>query len=332
MNLRLFGISFLLLVCHSLSSYPHRDARGEVSENYMRQQGIVNVELPKMQFSENEPIKIEVTVRNTGNEALRIFPATQSNELYKSFQVIVRDEDGRTVTRTEGEPKQDPVRVRRNRIQNHVGDDVKEIILHTNETFKKEIRLDQLYEFEPGKKYFITAYFYPNISEYSDHFVRSENHPYFTIEEQRKQWVLPGVPHQDPVVDGLEPEEVIHLLLGAEKKGNWKLNFKWIHFPEYVQSYDRFAKDYNDSEEGEKDFILEEFRRFLTQNRSGVLQYYKILGVEKIHSNLSKVRVAIERQINKVPVRYEYIYTLKRVPEEDGSFWKVASLIAKVRK
>ncbi|TGK38913.1 hypothetical protein [Leptospira andrefontaineae] len=322
-------IILILLNAFSLGSYPNRNARGEVSENYIQAQGIVDIKLPKMQFREKEPISAVLSVRNTGNEVLRIFPYGKD---LRSFQVIVRDEDGRTVTRLEEERKQDPVLRRRNKVENLVGDEVKEIILHKDETFSKEIRIDHLYELEPGKKYFVTAYFYPNISEYGDHFVRSESHPYFSVEERKKDWVLPGVPYQDPTTDGLEPEEVIHLFLGAEKKKNWKLHFKWIHFPEYIQAYDRFARDWQQSEEAEKDFVLEEFRNYLTENRSGMLQYYKILGTEKVSSNLSKVRVAVERRVNKVPVRYEYEFTLRRMPEENGMFWKVANLLAKVRK
>ncbi|TGK14683.1 hypothetical protein EHO61_16535 [Leptospira fluminis] len=321
--------TLLLFLAQSAFAFPKRDARGEVSENYLRQQGIVDLKLPKIQYRENEPVKVHVSVRNTGNEVLRIFPYGKD---LRSFQVVVRDEDGRTVSRQEEEISGDPILKRRNRVENLVGDEVKEIILHKDETFSKEIRLDRLYQLETGRKYFVTAYFYPNISEYRDHFIRSENHPYFSIEERRKDWVLPGIPYQDPVSDGMEPEEVIHLFLGAEKKGNWKLHFKWIDFPEYVQAYDRFSREWVQSEESEKDFILEEFRKFLMENRAGMLQYYKILGVEKINPNLSKVKVAVERRLNKIPVRYEYEYTLRRVPEETGAFWKVANLIAKVRK
>ncbi|TGJ99747.1 hypothetical protein EHO59_15600 [Leptospira semungkisensis] len=319
----------LILTGASLNAYPNRNARGEVSENYIQAQGIVDIKIPKMQFREKEPVSAVLSVKNTGNEVLRIFPYGKD---LRSFQVLVRDEDGRTVTKLEEEPKQDPVLRRRNKVENLVGDEVKEIILHKDETFSKEIRLDRIYELEAGKKYFVTAYFYPNISEYGDHFIRSESHPYFSVEERKKDWILPGVPYQDPQTDGLEPEEVIHLFMGAEKKQNWKLHFKWIHFPEYILAYDRYAKDWQQAEEAEKDFVLEEFRNYLSENRSGVLQYYKILGVEKVSSNLSKVRVAVERRVNKIPVRYEYEFTLRRVPEDSGQFWKVANLLAKVRK
>lgn len=312
-----------------LYAFPRRNARGEMSENHVQAQGIVDIKLPKMQYREKEPVAALISVKNTGNEAIRIFPHGKD---LRSFQVIVRDEDGRTVTRLETERKPDPVLRRRNKVENLVGDEVKEIILHKDESFTKEIRIDQLYELEAGKKYFVTAYFYPNISEYGEHFLRSESHPYFSVEERKKDWVLPGVPYQDPQTDGLEPEEVIHLFLGAEKKGNWKLHFKWIHFPEYILAYDRYSKDWLQAEEAEKDFILEEFRNYLTENRSGMLQYYKIIAVDKINQNLSKVRVSVERKVNKVPVRYEYEFTLRRVPEETGAFWKVANLLAKVRK
>lgn len=329
MNRKLIIFILLALAITTLDAFPRRNARGEVSENYIQAQGIVDIKLPKMQYREKEAVTAVLSVKNTGNETLRIFPYGKD---LRSFQVIVRDEDGRTVSKSETEKKPDPVLRRRNKVENLVGDEVKEIILHKDETFSKEIRIDQLYELEAGRKYFVTAYFYPNISEYGDHFLRSESHPYFSVEERKKDWILPGVPYQDPETDGLEPEEVIHLFLGAEKKGNWKLHFKWIHFPEYILAYDRYSKDWLQAEEAEKDFILEEFRNYLTENRSGVLQYYKILSVEKVNRSLSKVRVAVERKVNKVPVRYEYEFTLRRVPEESGVFWKVANLLAKVRK
>ncbi|TGK35447.1 hypothetical protein EHQ12_07530 [Leptospira gomenensis] len=312
-----------------LESYPKRDARGSVSENYLRQQGIITLDLKKIHFRENDRIPVRLSITNTGHEAVRIFPSGRDLE---SYRIVVRDEDGLQVPERDDEKRIDPVLKRRNTIESLEGKEVKEIILHKDEVFSKEIDLGSRFDLIPGKKYFVTAYFHPNVQEMPSLFVRSKNQPYFFFEQKHNESVSTSVPEKDPAVDGLEPEEVIHLFLGSEKKRNWTNHFKWIYFPEYVQAYDQYSEEYNRAEESERDFLLENFKRYLTESRAGLLQSYRILNTEHSSPGLAKVTVFVERKLNRLRSKYEYTYTLRRVPDEQGGFWKVSNLVAKVKK
>ncbi|XDD51759.1 hypothetical protein AB3N59_08575 [Leptospira sp. WS92.C1] len=322
----LFIILFMPLI---LFAFPKRDARGSVSENYLKQQGIIVLDLKKIHFRENDRIPIKMSITNTGNEVVRIFPSGKDLE---SYRIVVRDEDGTQISERDEEGRIDPVIKRRNTIESLEGKEIKEIILHKDEVFSKEIDLNARFDLLPGKKYFVTAYFHPNVQEMPALFIRSKNQPYFFYEEKHSEPVISGMPEKDPTVDGLEPEEVIHLFLGSERKKNWVNHFKWIYFPEYIQAYDQYSEEYNRAEESERDFLLENFRKYLTESRAGLLHSYRILGTEVVSPGLSKVTVAVERRLNRLRSKYEYTYTLRRVPDEQGGFWKVSNLVAKVKK
>ncbi|AOP33946.1 hypothetical protein A0128_08900 [Leptospira tipperaryensis] len=319
----------ILLTPWILWAFPKRDARGSVSENYLRQQGIISLDLKKIHFRENDRIPVKMSITNTGNEVVRIFPSGRDLE---SYRIVVRDEDGNQIPERDDERRIDPVLKRRNTIESLEGKEIKEIILHKDEVFSKEIDLNSRFDLNPGKKYFVTAYFHPNITEMPALFIRSRNQPYFFYEEKHKEPVLSAIPEKDPTVDGLEPEEVIHLFLGSEKKKNWTHHFKWIYFPEYIQAYDQYSEEYNRSEESERDFLLENFKKYLTESRAGLLDSYRIQSVENVSPSLAKVTVFVERRLNRLRSKYEYTYTLRRVPDEQGGFWKVSNLVAKVKK
>lgn len=319
----------ILLTPSFLLTFPKRDARGSVSENYLKQQGIITLDLKKIHYRENDKIPVKMSITNTGNEVIRIFPSGRDLE---SYRVVVRDESGSQIPERDEEKRIDPVLKRRNTIESLEGKEIKEIILHKDEVFSKEIDLNSRFDLEPGKKYFVTAYFHPNIQEMPALFIRSRNQPYFFYEEKHGEPVLLSIPEKDPTVDGLEPEEVIHLFLGSEKKKNWAHHFKWIYFPEYIQAYDQYSEEYNRAEESERDFLLENFKRYLTESRAGILHSYRILNAESVSPGLARVTVFVERKLNRLRSKYEYIYTLRRVPDEQGGFWKVSNLVAKVKK
>ncbi|EMM70504.1 hypothetical protein LEP1GSC038_1173 [Leptospira weilii str. 2006001855] len=205
----------ILLTPSFLLAFPKRDARGSVSENYLKQQGIITLDLKKIHYRENDKIPVKMSITNTGNEVIRIFPSGRDLE---SYRVVVRDENGNQIPERDEEKRIDPVLKRKNTIESLEGKEIKEIILHKDEVFSKEIDLNSRFDLEPGKKYFVTAYFHPNIQEMPALFIRSRNQPYFFYEEKHGEPVLLSIPEKDPTADGLEPEEVIHLFLGSEKK------------------------------------------------------------------------------------------------------------------
>ncbi|EMF98894.1 hypothetical protein LEP1GSC133_3866 [Leptospira borgpetersenii serovar Pomona str. 200901868] len=56
------------------------------------------------------------------------------------------------------------------------------------------------------------------------------------------------------------------------------------------------------------------------------------MNAESVSPGLARVTVFVERKLNRLRSKYEYIYTLRRVPDEQGGFWKVSNLVAKVKK
>lgn len=203
----------LYLISSILFSFPKRDTRGAVSENYLKQQGMITLDLKKIHYRENDRIPVKMSITNTGEEVVRIFPSGRDLE---SYRIVVRDEDGNQIPEKDEEKRTESKR--RNMIQSLEGKEIKEIILHKDEVFSKEIDLNSRFDLNPGKKYFVTAYFHPNVHEMPALFIRSRNQPYFFYEEKHNEPVLSSIPEKDPSVDGLEPEEVIHLFLGSEKK------------------------------------------------------------------------------------------------------------------
>ncbi|ASP42266.1 hypothetical protein AMR47_12550 [Leptospira interrogans] len=317
----------LYLISSILFSFPKRDTRGSVSENYLKQQGMITLHLKKFLYRENDRIPVKMSITNTGEEVVRIFPSGRDLE---SYRIVVRDEDGNQIPEKDEEKRSESKR--RNMIQSLEGKEIKEFILHKDEVFSKENDLNSRFDLNPGKKYFVTAYFHPIVHEMPALFIRTRIHPYFFYEENHNVPVLSSIPENVPTVDGLEPEEVIHLFFGSEMKKFWVLHFKWIYFPEYVQCYDQYAEEYNRAEESERDFLLENFKRYLTESRAGILNSYRILNTESVSPGLAKVTVFVERRLNRLRAKYEYTFTLRKVPDEQAGFWKVSNLVAKVKK
>lgn len=322
---------FLVLLLFSFSvlySFPRYDVRGNYSENYLHLQGKVKLKLKDNFFENGEDIKLDFTVKNFGKEPIRIFPGIED---YKTFQLVVTDENDDTVLIREDIRIKDKKQEKRSRIVNLTGNTIKEVVIHPNESFTRRFHLNELFQLEPGKKYYITGYFYPNHSEDKTAFLKSQNIAHFYLNKSKQE---KHKKFQDSEIqtDGITPEEIIYLFLGAEMKKNWKNYFKYIYFPEYILSYSKFAKEYASQDDESKELVIEEFKNYLTESKAGRLKNYKVLSSQQISPNLTRVNVLVEREQNRATARYEYFFTLKKNESTQKGFWKITGLVAKVKK
>ena len=114
------------------------DVRGNFTENFFGLQGRVNLKLTSMSYKQKEPIYLDFTIKNYGNEVIRIFPTTENLETY---QFVITDENDDVLQAREN-LKAEILKSSKIKVNNLVGDRVKEIIIHKNESFpnRKEKR------------------------------------------------------------------------------------------------------------------------------------------------------------------------------------------------
>jgi hypothetical protein len=360
---RILILSYFLVIPFYLFSYPDRDVRGNYTENFLHLQGKADMRIGDRFFYYGQEIIIEFQITNYGNEPIRFYPKLGEAETY---QFIITDENDAVVPLRDtfslskrqelshyGAPdeyllfhkekfhhlpskspykKLDPIQERRNRPVNMVGDEVKEVIIHKNESFTRKINLFDMYDLKPGKRYFVTGYFYPNYSEDRTVLLKTGNQVSFSVDSQRIQRNQNKFEEYESGEVSLSPEEVIYLFLGAELKQHWKNYFKYVHFPEYILSYTKYANLYVNSEGLERESVVDDFKKYLTESRHGKLKYYKVTDIEEINSTHARVTVVVERQENRLTRRYEYFYTLKKIDPMNKGFWKITNLVAKVRR
>ncbi|MCP5500288.1 MAG: hypothetical protein H7A25_10325 [Leptospiraceae bacterium] len=353
----------LLLLPLALFSYPDRDVRGNYSENFLHLQAKANIQMSDRFYREGDEVYIDFTIRNYGKEPLRIYPSL--GEL-QTYQFIIKDENDELISPRDGlslekkvevvsySPERastqfhgekytlvpsrnsqkilDRVQERRNRPENLVGDRVKEILIHPGESFTRRLNLSNYYDFETGKKYYVRGFFYPNYTEDRNSLLKSDNQSYFTVFPNKKEKSEKPFYTTSQNAEELSPEEIIYLFLGAELKGNWTYYFKYIHFSEFIMSYTGFAGEYSKAESYNRPAIVDEFKRYLSESRNGKLKHYQVQKVRYLSSNLSRVVVYVERSVNRVIKKFEYVYTLRKVDSSPRGLWKITNLSAKVKK
>jgi hypothetical protein len=320
---------FLFLSIISLIAYPDMDVRGNRNENFLELQGRASIQVSKMSYHPGEDILLDFTVKNYGEEVIRFYPTVA---LLKSYQFVINDENDESVPPKDTILLEDKKQKRRNSIVNLDGDKVKEIIIHKGESFTKRFNLSELYDFDHGKRYYITGYFYPNYLEDNSTFLKSENHSVFLIESKKRDIQPKKYETSEAVSDSITPEETIHLFLSAEMKKNWLHFFKFINFSEFIHAYNKYSKEYSNSDPNYKDLVVEEFKKHLMDQKAGKLSYYRITSRENQTPTLARVYVDIEREVNRYPTKYEYIYSLKKGEETPSGLWKITNVTVKVRR
>lgn len=319
--MRQLVFAIILLLSLSIQSVSYRDVHGkDVENNTGKIQLLIRME--KNHFYHNEDLEIDFIITNKGDEVVTIFPGMNPLE---SYQLSIKDENDSSV----GIKDDFKAKVRMSRkVVNFAGDEVKEIILHKDESFVKKMNLKEYYDLSPDKKYYIIGYLYPNRFESNGYFIKSKNMVSFLFAKQTRQKLVPGFTEYQ-AQSGVSPEEVLHLFLGAEKNSYWKNYFKWLEIDEFILAYDKFSGIYLKAEPEEKYLIVEEFKKFLTESRSGRLAYYKILSINQMTPHLAEVKVYVERNTGKFKNRFEYTYTLKNNIADN---WKITNVIVKVKR
>jgi hypothetical protein len=350
MKLKLCLIAFFILSSSSYYSYPDRDARGSYTENFTHLQIKASLHTPSVSYKEGSDIPLEFKVYNHGKEVVRIFPSTKGLE---TFQFQIKDNEDRLIEEIlphDAKPwdprfQKDLLQASRNHKENLASDTSKEIALHPGESFSYRVLLNEKYRLVPGRKYNITGYFYPNITESKKNlllsgnesegknvFLRTDNSISFFYEKRREDRVLSGVSEPFGNSYGVSPEETVFLFLGAEMKKNWGNYFKWIEFSDFILAYDSFSGEYINASISERDSVVEEFKKYLISLPSGKLKSFKVVGVDNLNSSEARVRVFAERSEERIPTRYEYEYTLRKAINEPTSLWRIHGVVARVRK
>ncbi len=320
---------FLFLFSVSLVAYPDMDVRGNRNENLLELQGKATIQLSKMSYQAGDDIHLDFTIKNYGDEVIRLYPTLMD---LKTFQFVIQDENDESILPKDSLKIEDKKQKRRNSVVNLEGDHVKEIIIHKGESFTKRFNLKEYYDFPQGKRFYVTGYFYPNYLEDNSTFLKSENHSLFLIEPKKRDTFAKKYESSEPFPDSITPEESIHLFLSAEMKKNWNHYFKFIHFPEFIHAYNKFSKEYSNSDTNYKELVVEEFKSHLIEQKAGKLSYYRITNRENLSPAQVKIYVDVEREINRFPTKYEYIYSLKKGEDTASSLWKITNVTVKVRR
>lgn len=343
-------ITFCILFSTSYYAFPDRDARGSYTENFTHLQIKATLHTTSVSYREGSDIPLEFKIFNHGKEVIRIFPSTSGLE---TFQFQIKDNEDRLIEEIiphEAKPwdpryQKDFRQDGRNHVENLASNVSKEIILHPGESFSYRVLLNEKYRLTAGRKYHITGYFYPNITESNKNlllsgnesegknvFLRTDNSITFYLEKRREDQIPSGISEPFGNSHGVSPEETVFLFLGAEMKKNWGNYFKWIEFSDYILAYDSFSGEYINASSRDRESIIEEFKRFLISFPSGKLKSFKVVGVDNLNSNEAKVRVFAERSEERIPTRYEYEYTLKKAMNDNSSLWRIHGVVARVRK
>ena len=313
---------FVLLLVISVASFG-MDVRGNYTINKIARQAEARINLPRNHYFQKDSIFLDFSIINHGDESIRMFPAM---EFMKTWQLVIQDENRNIISPVSDEHMNE---LPANTVKNFAGDEVKEVILHKNESFNKRINISEIYSLKPGSWYYVTAYFYPDAVGKSDYFFKAENTLSFYLDFNKKQPGLEPEVAEYKETELVTPEEVIHLFLGAEKNRRWNNYMKWLDLGQFILAYDQFSSVYIRSDEDDRLLILDEFKKFLTEEHAGKLNSYKITGVDRKGGDVAEVRVYVERIKKRVRHKFEYWYNLKK---DDNNYWKINGVMIKVKR
>lgn len=314
---------FLALLCVPVALFSEsRDMRGMPALQWTRHVAFEIVTTGTV-FATDEPVNVVLKIRNKGYQNVRFYPDTTR---LHTFTFLVLDRDGREIPTR-------PKTIARDQLTRDIvstqGAHIKEMILSPGETFSREINLAGLYDFAPGERYRITAYFYPDYRQ--TFFIRSDNSVSLRLMPPQDRY-RSGVtaPSSRP---GITAEETVFLFLSAEMLGKWDHYFKYIDFPRYITAYDRFASRYAMADRWEREAVIRDFQTYLRSEPSDHLRNFKITGSNPQRSaagvadeRRTTVSVEAMREKNGYRVRYRYDYVLEKKEE----FWNITHVTARV--
>jgi hypothetical protein len=206
----------------------------------------------------------------------------------------------------------------------------KYILLESGETFSRKLNLQELYDLEPEKSYFLQGYFYPDFVHQPKTMIKSVNWRKFQtkpLDELTAEQGKMALESEIPLVQtDVTPDEVVFLHLKAEAEKSPGRFLKYLSLVDYIQVFDRFVNQYNESSPDGKIKVLELFKKFLVRKRYDYLIDFRIKRTEFISRERSKSNVYVQvlRYGGARPDIYEYIYTLKPVDSQKG--WLITHL------
>ncbi len=275
-------------------------------------------------FADEEiPLKIYVTNYSDEQDSFTIYDKRDRKKSnYTTFQPVVYDMAGR-------EAEIIVPHVTENRDMEAIFKmiDKREVRLAPNEKIVHTVNLHDVYKLEPNRKYRVKGYFFPDYSE--DVVIQSENHLVFTVREPN----IPQIREKRQAVNrGLTPNEVILLVLDAEKSEEFQRMIKYLDISKYIKSYPNFVKIYQEANYNKKLQIEDDFITFLSKERDDYILDFSIVNEEiDTRNRTAYVDVVVDRFGFRRTNRYKYRYTLEKSSGVEN-LWLVTGIEATVMK
>jgi len=288
----------------------------------------VTLSIPRENYYLNERIPITMRICNKGDDPslLHIFSI-----LHTSFRLVAQKPDGlmeelkvpwflQGIRWTEEERK--IYYGRENR-------DAKYIMLESGECFSRRILLDEVYRMQPGQRYSLKGYFFPDFLYYNSQYILSKNSIRIRLENPSSVAVKRSAraQQQNPGIDGIGADEVVFLYLKGFIEGKKRLVLKYLDLPQFIQAFDAYARDFNGQSSARQQEALERFEEYLIRSRHDYLMDFRIVRTEMDAPDAPRafVHAYIKRYGGAVPILFQYIYTLEK--QRDLALpWKIVDL------
>ncbi len=275
------------------------------SEVYEPDKLRVHLRLDKKVFYSDEAVILQIFVKNI-SEKKNFFEVYDTSDAesgkYVSFQPLVFDMRGREAGLTvlyklENRDINDVIR----------GLDKRLVELAPGEIFIHSIDLKDIYQLNLGTPYRLKSLFYPAFDGAGA--IKSDNELSFKIIEEKRY----NKPDQVEAFNrNISPQEIVILILNAEKNKNWDNFLKYVHVEKYINAYPEFVQRYIKANFDEKYRIEREFIKYITRDRDDYLLDFKIIKEEIENSKkLAYVDVVEDRFGSRWNYRYRYRYILE---------------------
>ncbi len=283
------------------------------------------IRLDKQYFYADEEIQLKIYVKNYSNgyRSFNIFDKREGiSSNYTTFQPVVYDMQGREAEIIVPHVTEDQD------MENILSMiDKREVQLAPGEMIVHSVNLHDIYKLEVNRKYRVKGYFFPNYTE--DFVIQSENHLLFSVKkanipERREKRVT--------IERGLSPNEIILLVLNAEKNEEFQKMTKYLDISKYIQSFPNFVRRYQEADYNKKLLIEQEFITFLSKERDDYILDFKLINEEiDTRNKTAYVEVIVDRFGFRRTNRYKYRYTLEKKPDTEN-LWLVTGIDATVMK
>lgn len=307
----------------SIQSQSFRNVHGSFTIDDIQKGISFEIFLDRNLYEESEIIPIHFKVKNIGYETFRFY---LQQDYKKSFVLEILNERGENI---ESELKIaytkefDLSSIQKNRVEDLEGNPVKEILLHPEEEFIKTYYIKGI----PKGNYTLIGYFkpIPFDPKYEKHlrFISKNSFQIFIQKEKSVYKFEDEIELQKEAIP--TPEETVNLFLMAEYHKNWDNYLKYIELQEFISSYEFFSNQYENSNPKEKQNVLNQFKKFLTNQNIDPILGFKIKKVEYLERDQAKVFVEVKRGTFNYKVLYLYEYFLKK-----KQVWKITGVLVSI--